>query len=130
MQDAARPVSLDSVAAARPSFEATRDEYYLDRYEELAEFELAFVAARLSAAFVGTNRRTRREVNELIPLALEQHGRASDRHAVKKVFEQLLDLGYVWAVTYRSRHYLQAGIPSLMAFVAQTEGIDAGIEIV
>lgn len=128
MQDPARPVSLDAVDDARSSFEATRDEFYLERYDELAELELAYVAGRLSVGFAEINRRTRPEVNELIGLALERQGRASDRQSVKTALEHLRHLGYIWPVSYQSRYYLQPGIPSLMRFVAKTEGLDGGTE--
>ena len=123
-----RPASRDDVDRVRPSFIEVRNEYYIDRYEELDRVELAFVAARLSEAFIETTERTRPAVNEVIRKALEHQGRESDKHSVMTARERLCDLGYIWSVVHESRLYYEPGIPSLMRFVALNEGLDIGME--
>ena len=119
-----RPASSDDVDRVRPRFEAVRNVYYSDRHAELERARLALVAAKLSAAFVDTGRRTPREVNVTIGAALESEGQASDAAAVMTARDRLHDLGYIWSAGVESRRYFRPGIPSLMQYVARTESID------
>ena len=122
--DPARPAALDDMDRAKSRFEAVRNVYYSDRHAELERARLALVAAKLSAAFVDTGRRTPREVNVTIGAALESEGQASDAAAVMTARDRLHDLGYIWSAGVESRRYFRPGIPSLMQYVARTESID------
>ena len=95
MPNAARPVSLDDVGRARPGFENARNIHYLARYAELERARLSYVAASLSQAFIGHHKRTSRDVNEAIRLALESEGRDSGFETVLTVRDRLYDLGYI-----------------------------------
>ena len=125
---ATRPASRDDVDRVRPHFARTRDQYCFQRYLELDCAKLAFVATKLSTAYLDTNRLTRRQANKAIGSALECQGRGSDRDSVMIVRDRLHDLGYILSVIEESRHYYVSGIPSLMRFVARCEGIDVSME--
>ncbi len=124
MSETARPASLDDVERVRPLFKTERNTYYRDRYVELERAELDGVAANLSLAFADASKRTSREVNEVIRLALASEGRGWERTSVIAVRDRLHDLGYIWSGGGESRLTFQPGIPSLMRFVARCRDID------
>ena len=124
MPGAARPASLVDVDRVRPLFETERNTYYRDRYVELERAELDGVAANLSLAFADAGKRTGREVNEAIRVALASEERGSDRKSVMTARDRLHDLGYIWSGGSESRLYFRPGIPSLMRFVARCGDID------
>ena len=123
-----RPVTRDDVERTRPRFNEARDEYYIDRCQELRKAGLAYVAARLSESFVESRRRRPTDVEEAVRSALQAEDRASNRRSVMDACERLHDLGYIWSVIHDSREYVEPGIPSLMRFVARSEGLDPVIE--
>ena len=122
-----RTTSRDEVDRARPSFNEDRDLLYINRYQELTRSGLAFVAARLARAFAESNWSSRAAIEEAISSALERQGRTSDAGTVKAACDWLQDLGYIWSLVHESRHRFEPGIPSLMRFVARSEGSDAGM---
>ena len=122
--DAARSASLEDVDRARALFKIRRNVYYSDRYVELVNAKLASVATKLSAAFNDSGTLAPREVNETIRAALEAEGRDSGIDGVISACDRLHDLGYIWASGVESRLCFRPGIPSLMQYVARTEGID------
>ena len=119
-----RPITCYDVNLIKSQFQEARDQFYLNRYDELTRAELSSVAASMFGAFVHAKRTTLREVNKIIKSSLELEGRASDNHSVTAAFDRLHDLGYIWTTVHQSRHYLEPGIPSLMRFVARSEGLD------
>ena len=118
------PITCCDVNRIKAQFQEARDQFYLNRYDELTRAELSSVAASISGAFVHAKRTTLGEVNKIIKSSLELEGRASDNHSVTAAFDRLHDLGYIWTTVHQSRHYLEPGIPSLMRFVARSEGLD------
>ena len=121
-----RPTSRDDVDRARPSFNEERDEFYIDRYQELRQADLAFVAARLARVFAESNRRSRAAIEDAIRSALEREGRTLDAGAVTAACDRLQDLEYIWSAIHESRHRFEPGIPSLMRFTARSEGLEVG----
>ena len=122
------PISCVNVDDVRGQFEDERDEYYLNRYAELRRVGLARVAATVSSVYLDADRATPHQVEVAIRTALEAMGQQPDKRSVAGALEQLHELGYIWAVSQESRHYFEPGIPSLMQFVARSEGTDAGVE--
>ena len=104
---------------------ARRNIYYRDRHAELEEARLSFVAARLSQAFSDGQRRTNREVNEAIGLALESERRDADTGTILTVRDRLYDLGYIWSAGGDPRPSYCPGIPSLMQYIARSADLDA-----
>ena len=78
------------------------------RYIKSSDFQ----AAKLSTAFVDTDKRTPIEVNEAIKVALGSDGRASGTDAVATAFDRLYDLGYILPVRVESRRYFRPGYPA------------------
>ena len=115
MSDTDRPASLAEVDRVRPLFEEERSLYHSDRHAELVRVKLASVVAKLSTAFVDTDKRAHREVNETIRVALESEGRASDMEAVTTACDRLYDLGYIWSAGVESRRYFRPGDTQLDA---------------
>lgn len=128
LRESPGPISCVKVDAVRGQFEDERDEYYLNRYEELRRVGLARVAATVSRVYLDADRATPHQVEVAIRTALETTGKRSDKPSIAEVLDRLHDLGYVWSVTQESRHYFEPGIPSLMQFVARSERLDAGME--
>ena len=122
------PITCANVDDVRGQFKDERDEYYLNRYEELRRVGLARVAATVSSVYLDADRATPHQVEVTIRTALEAMGQQRDKPSVAGALEQLHELGYVWSVTQESRHYFEPGIPSLMQFVARSERLDAGME--
>ena len=124
MSETACPASLDDVERVKPLFETERNAYDRDRYVESERAELDGVAAKLSLAFADAGKRTSREVNEAIRLALASGERGSERRSVITVRDRLHDLGYIWSGGGESRLCFQPGFTSLMRFVARCRDID------
>ncbi|MDE0100863.1 MAG: ATP-binding protein [Bryobacterales bacterium] len=121
-------ISAANADQARGQFEDERDEYYLNRYEELRRAGLARVAASVSSVYLGADKASADQVEGAVRSALESMGQHSDKRSVTAALEQLHELGYIWAVSKQSRHYFEPGIPSLMQFVARSDDSVAGLQ--
>ncbi len=130
MSDAALPASLGDVDRASPLFQKARNRYYRNRHAELRRAKLAFVAAKLSLAFMDTDELTDLEVDEAIRLALETEGRTADTDAVMAACDRLHDLGYIWSAGDETRPRFLPGIPSLMQYMARSRDLDVGPDAV
>ena len=120
--DRARTVSIDDAIRARADFEDTRNRYYGSRYDELFRVQLNFVAAKLALAFIDASHRTLQEIQTIVTEALAMEGRGTEPEAVRDAIDRLRDLGFIWAETSRGGQHFVPGIPSLMGFVARSEG--------
>ena len=119
-------VSMDAVAHARAEFETRRNRYFGNRYDELVRARLSSVAAQLALFFKDGGHRTFREIHRVVKDALASEGRDAGGGATLKVVERLRDLGFIWTETDGGRQHYVPGIPSLLAFVARSEGLGSG----
>ena len=112
----ATTITLETVAAARPSFEQVRERFYLDRYNELEQAGLLPAAEAVARAFRRTGAPVLRRA--AVDRALE------DASAGLAERQALNARGYIWVPlhpAYRERYgeadVWEPGIPSLMAHV-------------
>ena len=109
-----RRVTPAAVAAARGAVDREKDEYYLDRYEELEALRL-LPAARAVADSFGT--RPLLDDAELESAIRSGLGGAPGSDRTDAAKETLRDLGYVWRPA--AKPAWEPGIPSLMAYVQE-----------
>lgn len=115
-------LDVDAVEAARPSFDARRDNYYQERYQEMAE------AGLLEAAAIVTDLLLDGGETLDTPGLTKGLAKASgtDEAAARGKIEQLAHLGFTWepdlsAADVRAKkwHACEPGIPSLMTYVRE-----------
>ena len=112
--EAVRRVTHAAVSACQAGFDRARDDYYLDRYEELEKRRLLPVARAVADAFDGRPRMD----DPTLDAALRQGLRAGpDAERVAAVRDTLRDLGYVWRP--EAVPLWEPGIPSLMDYVCE-----------
>jgi len=112
--EAVRRVTHAAVSACQAGFDRERDQYYLDRYEELEKRRLLPVARAVADAFDGRPRLD----DPALDAALRQGLRAGpDAERVAAVRDTLRDLGYVWRP--KAIPLWEPGIPSLMDYVRE-----------
>ena len=109
-----RDVSHSLLSAAWPEFRRTRDEYYAQRFEELATGGLLPVGRAVADAFLGHAGLSRTELEDAIGAGL---GKAAGLDEVETALATLRDLGYVWRV--EGRPDWEPGIPSLMDYMRE-----------
>ena len=119
-------VTMDAVAHARAGFETRRNRYYGNRYDELVRARLNSVAAKLALFFQDGGHRTFNEIHQVVTDALVSEGRDAGGGGTLRVVERLHDLGFIWTETDGGTQHYVPGIPSLLAFVARTEGLGSG----
>ena len=124
--DASSAITMIEVNHARVRFMEARDEFYLDRYDELRRTDLAAIAARVSSLFVNEVRCNPIRVYATIRETLEQVGHTSDERSVMETCDKLHELGYIWLTVHESRDYFEPGIPSFMGFVARCQRQESG----
>lgn len=124
--DASSAITMIEVNHARARFMEARDEFYLDRYDELRRTDLAAIAARVSSLFVDEVRCNPIRVYATIRQTLEQVGHTSDERSVMETCDKLHELGYIWLAVHESRDYFEPGIPSFMGFVARCQKQESG----
>lgn len=107
-----RRVTREVAAAARPDFDREKDNYCLDRYEELEKFRLLPVARAVADAF-GTQPLV--DDAQLETAVLEGLGTAGDTNGMTAATEAVRDLGYVWRP--EATPMWEPGLPSLMDYV-------------
>ncbi len=113
-----RNVTLSVLAAARSEFERTRDEYYAQRFEELAASGLLPVGRALAEAFSGNAALSRTELEGVIGAGL---GPAAGLDEAVAALATMRDLGYIWRV--EGRPDWEPGIPSLMDYMREHAAI-------
>lgn len=116
----ARTLGMDDVNSLLPKFVDTRDLFYLFRFQELEECGLVAPAVVLAEAFEGRDSLEDSEVDAALTRGLGVKGGTPDLAVVSGVRDKLHDLGYIWAPGGASGTKFNAGIPSLMSFVADT----------
>ncbi len=122
---AAPHVRLGDLERAKIQFALNREQYYLTRWRELGKAKLAQVAAAVAAEFAGADRKLPEPVEQAVRRSLERSGRAADEGTVLETCDRLHDLGYIWTVNHGGRPHYEAGIPSLMGYVARASGSTA-----
>ena len=114
-----RRVTAADVDGARERFEATRDAYYLLRYDEIADEHLLPVARAVADAFAARDREGGREAvltYEEVDAAIERSlGDAADPERTRAARHRLDHLGFIWRTT--TRPAWEPGIPSLMDYL-------------
>ena len=103
-----------AVAAARPAFDRARDDYYLDRYEEMEKLHLLPAARAVAEAFEAQPVLDDMQLETAVRRGLAPE-RDRERTAASK--EALRNLGYVWRP--EARPTWEPGIPSLMDYVRE-----------
>lgn len=106
-------VTLATLAAALPAFEATKGHYYRHRYMELRDQRLLGVGRSVAALFAGRETVSDEMLTQAIRSGLEDpsHEEASRAERV------LADLGFIWGTSPDPGW--EPGIPSLMDYVAE-----------
>ena len=106
-------LTRSAVDACRPGFVRERDDYYLDRYEELEKQRLLPVARAVADAFEAQPRLDDLRLDAAIRQGAEP-GSDAEGAAARNA---LRDLGYVWRP--EAKPLWEPGIPSLMDYVRE-----------
>ena len=109
-----RRLTRAAVAACEAEFARERDDYYLDRYEELEKQHLLPVARAVADAFESRPRLDDPTLDAALRRGL---GARSDAERAAAARDALRDLGYVWRPEASPRW--EPGIPSLMDYVRE-----------
>ena len=112
--DAGRRLTRSAVDACRPGFVRERDDYYLDRYEELEKQRLLPAARAVADAFEARPRLDDLRLDTAIRQGVEP---GSGAEGVTAARDALRDLGYVWRP--EAKPLWEPGIPSLMDYVRE-----------
>ena len=107
-----RRLTRAETAAAQTDFERGKNNYYLDRYEELENLRLLPVARAVADAFGAQPLLDDAELEAAVLMGLRASGGAD---GVTKVRDAIRDLGYVWRP--EATPAWEPGIPSLMDYV-------------
>ena len=105
--------------AVLPGVAAHREDFYDGRFKEIRPDDALFAATvALADAFQSAGRLDEQAIVEIILLALETDiPEPAERKArAEAVLQELIRIGYVWQPARTP--YVEAGIPSLMAYVA------------
>ena len=111
--DRPQRITAADTAACRSIFESERNDYYLDRYDELEEGGLLGVARSVAELFVARRRVSREEIQAAVR-------RAPGFDDEKKAFAArttLGHLGFLWQAS-GTRDW-EPGIPSLMDYIRE-----------
>ena len=109
--EARRRVTRAAAHAVQAAFDREKDDYYLDRYEELEKLQLLPVARAVAEAFLTQPMLDDTDLNSAI---LEGLG-TSDTIGVPIAKEAMRDLGYAWRP--EATPTWEPGIPSLMDYM-------------
>lgn len=111
---APRRVERAGVDAGVPRFDAAKDAYYRNRFEELERRSLLAVGRAVADGFEGRDVLGFDELNASVRLAL---GDAPEHAQVVAARDALRDLGFIWLAGARPEW--EPGIPSLMDYVRE-----------
>ena len=109
---AGRRLTRAEAAAARTDFERERNNYYLDRYEELENLRLLPVARAVADAFGAQPLLEDAEIEAAVLTGLRTSGGTD---GMTEARDAIRDLGYVWRS--EATPAWEPGIPSLMDYV-------------
>ena len=104
-------VTASVVEAATATFEAEKDDYYVDRYRELERMALLPVAREVAAAFRGRTRLSNEDFRE----AVSRAGGDDAAPGPGDSADALEHLGFVWGT--KGVPAWEPGIPSLMDYI-------------
>ena len=107
-----RRITMSEVADARADFDRRRDDYSLDRYDELRHLHLLPAARAVADAFSSRARLDDTQLDDAIRRGLSAK---SDEDAVASARTTLHHLGYAWRSG--GKPIWEPGIPSLMEYV-------------
>ena len=109
----ARPVTTAIVEEAAGEFEAERNDYYIDRFDELDRQGWLGAAREVALAF----RERTRLPHTGFRMAIRRSAPAGDRAAELEAAADLEHLGFVWKT--RGTPSWEPGIPSLMDYIVE-----------
>ncbi len=109
------------VAAALPAFAAERDNYYLDRFDELREGDLLGAAQAVARMFRKRRLLTHEDVRAAVGKGL---GALAGRDAIRRGWRRLEQLGFLWQP--QPRPLYEPGIPSLVNYILDADRRDGG----
>ena len=107
-------VTAATVEAARPEFERTRGNYYLERFDELKKRRLLGVGRSVAAAFGDTELLDESRLAAAIRAGLPD---PDDDDAADRAETALSDLGFIWGSD--ATPGWEPGIPSLMDYIVE-----------
>ena len=107
-------VTAATVEAARPEFERTRGNYYLERFEELKKRRLLGVGRSVAMAFGRTELLDESRLAAAIRAGLPD---SDDDDAADRAETALSDLGFIWGSD--ATPGWEPGIPSLMDYIVK-----------
>ena len=107
-----REIGADDARACQAVFDEQRDDYYLDRHEELQKLRLSRPARAVAEAFQSRPVITDGELEAAIRRGF---GDAAGDDEVEAAAQQFRHLGYIWRAG--TRPLWEPGIPSLMDYM-------------
>ena len=107
-------VTAADTEACQPVFESEKDDYYIDRRDELKKIRLLRPARAVAEVFERQERVSESELEAAIHRGL---GADADDEAVEAAAEQFRHLGFVWRAG--ATVDWEPGIPSLMDYIRQ-----------
>ena len=110
-------------AAAEIDFDREKNNYYLDRYEELENLHLLPIARAVADAFEA---RPVLDDASLEAAVLNELGASAGADRLTKAKDEVRDLGYVWRPEATSAW--EPGIPSLMDYVRRYTSTSARVD--
>lgn len=110
-------VDTAAIEAARPKFEASKSDYYGDRYWELRKQDLLEVADTVAGVFEGREAIRFAHLSDCLVARMGVETQAADAK-----LNQLAKLGYIWQPG--SMQVCEPGIPALMAHVKAELAVD------
>lgn len=116
------PLGMEEVNRVRPSFEETRNRYYLERYRELQDRGLVASAIALARAYEGIDSLEGFRVDEVLQGVLEADSQITGSSKLMQMRQELHDLGYIWCPGGTRKNLYISGIPGLMTFIADVGG--------
>ena len=121
-----REVTMDTVREIERAVMIKCHGMYQDRYDELQELDLHWLAAHIGQAFSEKDRKNiaENEFKELVGKALRNQGMPATHASILDNIRKLSHIGYIWEVTVpgnASGEYpllcYEPGIPSLMQYI-------------
>ena len=112
--EARRRLTRAAADAVQSAFDREKNDYYLDRYEELEKLDLLPVARTVAEAF---GAQPLLDDSQLETAILRELGTSAGGDALTEAKEAMRDLGYVWRP--EATPSWEPGIPSLMDYVRE-----------
>ena len=112
--EARRRLTRSAADAVQSAFDREKNDYYLDRYEELEKLDLLPVARTVAEAF---GAQPMLDDSQLETAIHKGRGTSDDADGMRSAKDALRELGYIWRP--EATPMWEPGIPSLMDYVRE-----------